>query len=170
MTTTQERDALLRTLEARFEQNMRRHEGVPWAAVRERLEGNPAALTSLQAMEASGGEPDVVGRDAATGQILFYDCSKQSPAGRRSLCFDRQALDARKKNKPEGSAQEMAEAIGVELLTEAEYRELQRLGEFDTTTSSWTFSWDHLTPPPGGGGRGLRVRLAADPRPSRGTR
>jgi hypothetical protein len=134
---TRERDALLRTLEARFEQNMRRHEGVAWAAVRERLEGSPAALASLQAMETSGGEPDVVGRDAATGQILFHDCSRQSPAGRRSLCFDRQALDARKKNKPDGSAQELAASMGVELLTEAEYRELQRLGEYDTTTSSW---------------------------------
>jgi hypothetical protein len=135
--TTQERDELLRAHKARFEQNMHRHKGVPWAAVKARLEANPGALETLRAMEASGGEPDVVGYDKKTGHVLFCDCSKQSPSGRRSLCYDREALESRKKHKPQNSAVEMAAAMGVELLTEAQYRELQQLGEFDTTTSSW---------------------------------
>ncbi len=132
-----ERDDLLQTLEARFEANARRHEGIAWADVLARLEDDPGALESLRRMEASGGEPDVIGRDDASGEVTFCDCSAQSPAGRRSVCYDREALDSRKKNKPETSAMELAAAMGVEMLTEAQYRELQRLGEFDTTTSSW---------------------------------
>ena len=131
-----ERDALIATLEARFEKHMRRHDGIAWTAVQARLEGNAAALASLHAMETSGGEPDVIGGDAS-GRVTFCDCSAESPGGRRSLCYDREALDARKENKPAGSAVEMAAELGVELLTEQEYRELQRLGEFDLKTSSW---------------------------------
>ena len=133
----QERVELLQVLQARFEKNMQRHEGVAWAEVQARLEGAPAALKSLQAMEASGGEPDVIARDRKSGQVTFCDCAAESPAGRRSLCYDRKALDARKENKPKGSALEAAEAIGVELLTEEQYRALQALGEFDLKTSSW---------------------------------
>jgi hypothetical protein len=136
-----ERDELLAGLKARFEKNMRRHEGIAWDAVQTRLDRNPAALTSLRAMEASGGEPDVIGT-GKTGQVTFCDCSVESPTGRRSLCYDREALDARKENKPTGSAVEMAGEMGVELLTEHEYRALQELGEFDTKTSSWV-----VTPP-----------------------
>lgn len=132
-----ERDDLLRTLSARFEANMNRHPGVDWASVQERLESNSAALWSLSQMEQSGGEPDVTGVDPSTGEIILVDCSAQSPRGRRSLCYDREALDARKSNKPASSAVEMATAMGVQLLSEAEYRRLQELGEFDTTTSSW---------------------------------
>lgn len=135
--TIQQRDELLRALEARFEENMHRHVEVTWADVRLRLEGNPAALKSLRAMEASGGEPDVVGRDRQTGEILFYDCSKQSPIGRRSVCYDHEARESRKKHKPQDSATRMAAEMAIDLLTEEQYRELQRLGEFDTTTSSW---------------------------------
>jgi hypothetical protein len=134
---TKARDELLRTLKTRFDEHARRHEGIAWAEVQTRLEQNPDALASLAAMEATGGEPDVIARDAKTGQLTFCDCSAESPAGRRSLCYDREALDARKENKPQGSAVEMAAEMGVELLTEAEYRALQRLGEFDTKTSSW---------------------------------
>jgi hypothetical protein len=133
----QERDQLLRSLQSRFEKNMDRHEGFAWAKVLARLEATPAALASLSAMEASGGEPDVIGQDAATGQLIFCDCSPESPAGRRSLCYDREALNARKENKPQGSAVEMAIDMGVELLTEEQYRTLQQLGEFDLKTSSW---------------------------------
>ncbi len=133
----QEREELLRTLEARFEQNMHRHEGLEWADVAARLEGDPDALRSLSEMERTGGEPDVVGREEETGRYTFFDCSAESPAGRRSLCYDQEALEARKKHKPEGSAVELAEAMGIDLLTEEEYRELQRTGEFDTKTSSW---------------------------------
>lgn len=135
--TTQVRDALLQTLKDRFEKNMRRHEGIAWSDVQARLDRHPEALESLRAMESTGGEPDVIGREEATGRIVFCDCSAQSPTGRRSLCFDREALEARKKNKPAGSAVERAAEMGIELLTEEEYRALQRLGEFDTTTSSW---------------------------------
>ena len=134
--TAAERDALLRTLRDRFEKNGQRHRGIAWAEVEARLEGNAAALRSLQAMEETGGEPDVIGRDAS-GAITFCDCAAESPEGRRSLCYDREALDARKEAKPRGSALEMAAALGVELLTEQEYRELQQLGEFDLRTSSW---------------------------------
>jgi hypothetical protein len=132
-----ERDSLLQALEARFEQHPQRHAGLAWAPVRARLVAQPAALASLQAMEASGGEPDVIGHEAATGQVVFCDCSAESPAGRRSLCYDRAALDARKENKPEGSAMEAAAAMGLRLLGEDEYRALQQLGEFDLKTSSW---------------------------------
>ncbi len=134
--TPPERDALIETLRARFERHMHRHRGMEWAAVQARLERNLDALRSLRAMEASGGEPDVIGEDEA-GHITFCDCSAESPSGRRSLCYDRDALDSRKENKPQGSAVETAAELGVELLTEQQYRELQQLGEFDTRTSSW---------------------------------
>ena len=133
----QQRDDLLRALKARFEKNMHRHHGVAWAEVQARLESNPGALRSLLAMEATGGEPDVTSQDKGTGRVTFSDCSPESPAGRRSLCYDRAALDARKENKPQGSAVEMAAKMGVDLLTEEQYRALQTLGEFDTKTSSW---------------------------------
>lgn len=132
-----EREELLETLQARFEKNVHRHEGLAWSDVEARLEGNPDALRSLSEMERTGGEPDVVGQDEKTGRYVFCDCSAESPTGRRGLCYDREALDARKKHKPEGSAVEMARAMGIDLLTEEEYRELQKLGEFDTKTSSW---------------------------------
>ena len=135
------RDALLEALEARFEKHMGRHAGMKWAAVHERLHGNAGALAALHAMEASGGEPDVVGA-ATAGMVVFVDCSAESPAGRRSLCYDRKALDARKANKPAGSAVEQAREMGITLLTEAQYRDLQQYGEFDAKTSSWV-----LTPP-----------------------
>jgi hypothetical protein len=131
-----ERDGLIEKLKARFEKNMGRHRGIAWAAVQARLDGNPAALKSLRAMEASGGEPDVVGDDKS-GQITFWDCSAESPIGRRSVCYDKEARISRKENKPQGSAVEMAAELGIELLTEEQYRELQQLGEFDTKTSSW---------------------------------
>ena len=133
----QEREKLLRALTARFEKNMRRHKGIAWADVQATLEGNPDALRSLLEMESTGGEPDVISHDRETGQFTFCDCSAESPAGRRSLCYDREALDARKEAKPKGSAVDMAAAMGIDLLTEEQYRELQRLGEFDTKTSSW---------------------------------
>jgi hypothetical protein len=131
------REALLDLLEARFEAHRERHEGVRWDDVRARLEAHPERLWSLERMEATGGEPDVVRRDEATGAVVFVDCSEQSPAGRRSLCFDRAAREARKKAPPADDAVGMAAAMGVELLSEAEYRSLQRLGAFDTKTSSW---------------------------------
>ena len=131
-----ERDELLRTLKDRFERNMHRHESVAWADVQARLEGNNAALRSLHAMEASGGEPDVIGQEAS-GELAFCDCSPESPAGRRSICYDKEARAARKQHKPKSSAVEMADEMGIELLTEERYRELQQLGEFDTKTSSW---------------------------------
>ena len=127
---------LLAHLKARFEKHMHRHKGIAWATVQARLERNPGALKALQAMEASGGEPDVIAAEKS-GHIIFCDCSAESPSGRRSLCYDREALDARKENKPQGSAVEMAAEMGIELLTEQQYRELQELGEFDTKTSSW---------------------------------
>jgi hypothetical protein len=130
-------DELLRSLKTRFEKNMARHKGMEWAQVLARLEANPAKLWSLGEMERTGGEPDVVGSDKKTGEYIFYDCSADSPKGRRSLCYDREALEARKEHKPKDSAMDMAAAIGVELLTEEQYRELQTLGEFDTKTSSW---------------------------------
>lgn len=132
-----ERDALLKVLQARFEKHAKRHAGIAWADVEARLAKNAAALRALQAMEETGGEPDVIARDAKTGELTFCDCSAESPAGRRSLCFDDEALDARKEAKPKGSAVAAAEEMGIELLTEAQYRELQRLGEFDLKTSSW---------------------------------
>jgi len=132
-----ERENLLDTLKARFEKHARRHKGIAWADVQARLEGSPEALASLAHMEASGGEPDVIGHDPKTGQFTFCDCSAESPPGRRSLCYDREAFEARKENKPQGSAAEAAAAMGIALLTEEEYRGLQKLGEFDAKTSSW---------------------------------
>jgi Protein of unknown function (DUF4256) len=130
-------DELLKVWKARFEQNMNRHQGLKWAQVQAKLEANEQKLGSLAEMERTGGEPDVVGHDGKTGEYILYDCSAESPKGRRSLCYDREALDLRKENKPKGSAMDMAAAMGVELLTEEQYRELQKLGNFDTKTSSW---------------------------------
>jgi len=130
-------EELLKALKARFEKNMNRHKGLDWAKVQTKLEANAEKLWSLNEMERTGGEPDVVGQDKKTGEYIFYDCAAESPKDRRSLCFDREALDSRKENKPKGNAMEMAEAMGVEVLTEEEYRELQKLGEFDLKTSSW---------------------------------
>jgi hypothetical protein len=131
------REELLATLEDRFQHNMHRHRGLRWADVRDRLEGLPDKLRSLDEMERTGGEPDVVGRDETSGAYLFVDCSSQSPKGRRSVCYDREALEARKKHPPKASAVESAAAMGAVLLTEEEYRKMQELDEFDTTTSSW---------------------------------
>ena len=133
----QERDNLLQTLQARFEKHMRRHKGLAWDKLQAKLEASPKALMVLAAMENSGGEPDVIGYDRVADQYIFCDCSAESPSERRSLCYDRKALDARKENKPKGCVVEVAADIGVELLTEAQYRELQQLGEFDLKTSSW---------------------------------
>jgi hypothetical protein len=135
--TGKQRDAFLETLKARFEAQMHRHPGLDWAAVQTRVLSNSTKLWSLNEMEQSGGEPDVVGIDRATGEYIFVDCSAQSPKGRRSVCYDRQALDARKEHKPKSNAVEMATAIGATLLTVDEYRQLQELDQFDTTTSSW---------------------------------
>ena len=132
-----QREELLKTLKARFEKNMNRHKGLAWAQVQAKLEANPEKLWSLHEMERTGGEPDVVGQDKKTGEYIFYDCSAESPKARRSLCYDREALDSRKENKPANNALDVAAAMGVELLTEEQYRELQKLGEFDTKTSSW---------------------------------
>ena len=131
------RDTLLKSLKARFEANVSRHPGIKWAAVQARLESSGNKLWSLNEMENSGGEPDVVSQEKKGGELLFVDCSAQSPKGRRSVCYDRAALESRKENKPKDSAENMAAAMGAELLTEEEYRALQTLGEFDTTTSSW---------------------------------
>ncbi|NLD69430.1 MAG: DUF4256 domain-containing protein [Limnobacter sp.] len=133
----QQRDELLRTLEQRFERNMRRHEGIAWADVEARLEDRPRALESLRAMEETGGEPDVIGRNERSGSVTFCDCAAESPSGRRSVCYDKEARVSRKEHRPEASAVEMAADMGVELLTEAQYRALQELGGFDTKTSSW---------------------------------
>ena len=134
---TSEREDLLRILRTRFDKNPRRHQGVSWSVVQSRLERNVAALESLHAMESTGGEPDVIGSPDAADHVTFIDCSPESPAGRRSLCYDREALDSRKENKPEGSAVERAASMGIELLTEEQYRVLQEFGEFDAKTSSW---------------------------------
>lgn len=133
----EERQQLLGTLKARFEKNMNRHNGLEWAAVQARLEVNPGKLWSLSEMERTGGEPDVAGYDEQTDEYIFYDCSAESPRGRRSICYDPEALAARKENKPADSAVGMAADMGIELLTEEQYRELQKLGRFDTKTSSW---------------------------------
>ena len=135
--SAEQQGELLRVLEARFQKNTSRHADVAWTEVRGRLEANPAKLWSLNEMERTGGEPDVVGLDEGTGEYLFFDCSAESPAGRRSLCYDREALDSRKEHPPEDSAIDMAAAIGIELLTEEQYLELQTLGDFDEKTSSW---------------------------------
>ena len=132
-----EQEALLKTLKARFEKNMSRHKGLEWAKVQARLEANPRKLRSLNEMETTGGEPDVVDHDKKSGEYIFYDCSAESPKGRRSVCYDREALEARKEHKPKDSAINMATAMGIELFTEEQYRELQKLGEFDLKTSSW---------------------------------
>ena len=131
------REELLRALKARFEKNLNRHKGLDWAKVQARLEANPEKLWSLNEMERTGGEPDVVGQDKKTGEYIFFDCSAESPKGRTSLCYDREALDSRKEFKPKNNAMDMAAAMGIELLTEEQYLELQKLGEFDTKTSSW---------------------------------
>ena len=136
LTSEDSRD-FLAELKKRFEENMDRHKGLAWAKVQAKLEADAKKLWSLSEMERTGGEPDVVGFDKKTGEFIFYDCSSESPKGRRSLCYDGDALEARKEHKPKNSAVDMAAAIGVELLTEEEYLEMQRLGEFDTTTSSW---------------------------------
>jgi hypothetical protein len=132
-----QREELLRALKARFEKNMNRHQGLAWDKVQAKLEANAEKLWSLNEMERTGGEPDVVGHDKKTGEYIFYDCPADSPKGRRSVCYDREALESRKEHKPKDSAVAMAAAMGIELLTEEQYRELQKLGEFDTKTSSW---------------------------------
>src|SRR5215470_15689067 len=132
-----QRDELLKALKGRFEKHMNRHQGLAWAEVQAKLEANAEKLWSLGEMERTGGEPDVVGHDKKSGEYIFYDCSAESPKDRRSLCYDREALDARKENKPKGNAVEAATAMGIELLSEEQYRELQKLGEFDLKTSSW---------------------------------
>ena len=130
-------EELLKKLKIRFEKNMNRHNGIEWAKIQAKLEAHPEKLSSLNAMESTGGEPDVVGYDEETGEYLFCDCSAESPKGRRSVCYDREALESRKKHKPEDSAIDMAAAMGIELITEEQYRELQKLGNFDLRTSSW---------------------------------
>ncbi len=132
-----QRQEILQTLEARFHNNMNRHKGLDWAKVQARLESHAEKLWSLSEMERTGGEPDVVGHNKKTGEYIFFDCSEQSPQGRRNLCYDREALNSRKEHKPKDSAINVAMAIGVELLTEEQYRQLQKLGAFDTKTSSW---------------------------------
>ncbi|MGH2536132.1 MAG: DUF4256 domain-containing protein [Candidatus Promineifilaceae bacterium] len=133
----EQREELLGALKARFEKNMNRHEALEWAPVPPKLEANPQKLWSLSEMERTGGEPDIVGHDRKSGEYIFYDCSAESPNGRRNVCYDREAQEARKANKSENNAMDMAAAMGIELLTEEQYRELQNLGEFDTKTSSW---------------------------------
>ena len=135
-----QREELLRTLQARFQANMTRHKGLVWGEVEDRLEAHAEKLWSLSEMERTGGEPDVVGHDKKTGEYIFYDCSAESPKGRRSLCYDRDALESRKEHKPKGSAIDLADAMGIELLAEEQYRHLQTLGAFDTTTSSWVMT------------------------------
>jgi len=132
-----QREVLLSALKDRFEKNMNRHKGLQWAELQAKLEVRPEKLWSLSEMERTGGEPDVVSHDKNTDEYIFYDCSAESPNGRRSFCYDRKALDARKEAKPKNSAIDMARAIGIEILTEEEYRQLQKLGKFDTKTSSW---------------------------------
>jgi hypothetical protein len=133
----QQREDLLTTLKSRFEKNINRHKDLEWPTLLAKLEENPEKLWSLNEMERTGGEPDVVGHDKKTGDFIFYDCSAESPKGRRSLCYDREALESRKEHKPADNALDTAAAMGIELLTEEQYRELQKLGEFDTKTSSW---------------------------------
>ncbi|MCK9423520.1 MAG: DUF4256 domain-containing protein [Bacteroidales bacterium] len=132
-----QREELIRALKARFEKNMNRHKGIEWVKPQAKLEANTEKLWSLNEMERTCGEPDVVGHDNKTGEYIFYDCSAESPKGRRSVCYDREGLESRKEHKPENNAMDMAAAMGIELLTEEQYRELQKLGNFDTKTSSW---------------------------------
>src|SRR5215475_14491140 len=134
---SEQREELLKALKARFEKNMNRHKGLEWAKVQAKLEANTEKLWSLHEMERTGGEPDVVVHDKKTGEYIFYDCSAESPKGRRSVCYDREALEARKEHKPGNNAMDMAAAMGIEILTEEQYRELQKLGNFDTKTSNW---------------------------------
>jgi hypothetical protein len=135
--STEKREELLLILRARFEKNMSRHKGLEWANVEAKLKSSPEKLWSLSEMESTGGEPDVVGHDKKSGEYIFYDCSAETPKGRRSICYDHEALEARKENKPENSAIQMATGMGIELLSEEQYRELQKLGKFDMKTSSW---------------------------------
>jgi hypothetical protein len=135
--TAEQRENLLVTLKARFEKNMKRHKGIGWAEVQTRLEADTARLWTLNEMERTGGEPDVVARDRKTGEFIFYDCSAESPGGRRNVCYDRQGQDSRKEARPENNAVDMAQDMGIELLDEEQYLELQKLGELDTRTSSW---------------------------------
>ncbi|MDD5267702.1 MAG: DUF4256 domain-containing protein [Methylococcales bacterium] len=137
-------DELIKTLKDRFAKNMRRHTAIDWNSVQEKLEASPEKLQALYEMERTGGEPDVVGYDEKTGEFIFCDCSPESPTGRRSLCYDREALDLRKENKPSGNALEMASSIGIEILMEQQYRELQTLGKFDRKTSSWVKAPDKV--------------------------
>jgi hypothetical protein len=133
----EQREELFRALKARFEKNMNRHKGIEWTDVQAKLEADTGKLWSLNEMERTGGEPDVVGHDNQTGEYIFYDCSAESPKGRRSVCYDREALESRKEHKPENNAMDMAAAMGIQLLTEGQYRELQKLGNFDMKTSNW---------------------------------
>ena len=142
--SSKQREELFTTLKARFEKNMARHEGVAWDKVQARLEANSEKLWSLSEMERTGGEPDVVDQDKNTGEYAFYDCSPESPKGRTSLCYDREALDSRKEHKPKSSAMDMAATMGAELLTEEQYQELQKLGNFDTKSSSWLKTPDDI--------------------------
>jgi hypothetical protein len=135
--SAEQREKLLNALKARFEKNMNRHKGLEWAGVKAKLEANTEKLWSLNEMEKTGGEPDVLGHDKKTGEYVFFDCSAESPKGRVSVCYDREGLDSRKEHKPENTAMDMAAAMGVELLTEEQYYDLQKLGDFDTKTSSW---------------------------------
>jgi hypothetical protein len=133
----EQRDEILSVLKIRFENNMNRHNGLEWSTIKAKLEANFEKLWSLNEMERTGGEPDVIGYDKLTGEFIFYDCSAESPKGRRSFCYDRDALESRKEHKPENNAVDMADAMGIDILTEEQYRELQKLGNFDTKTSSW---------------------------------
>lgn len=142
--STEEREELLRVLKARFEKNMNRHEGLELAKVQAKLDANTEKLWSLGEMERTGGEPDVIGLDKMTGEYIFYDCSEESPKGRRSLCYDHEALESRKENRPKNNVIDMAAAMGIALLTEEEYRDLQKLGKFDTKTSSWIKTPDDI--------------------------
>lgn len=142
--TPEQREQLLRILKDRFEEHMNRHQGVDWTKVQAKLDANAEKLWSLGEMERTGGEPDVVGYDKKKNEYVFYDCSEESPKDRRSLCYDREALDSRKEHKPKNSVTDMAAAMGIELLTEEQYRELQKLGVFDTKTSSWVQTPDEI--------------------------
>ena len=139
-----QREELIKTLKTRFEKNMNRHKGIEWSQVSAKFEASTEKLWSLSEMERTGGEPDVVGIDKKTGEYIFFDCAAESPAGRRSICYDREALESRKEHKPANSAEGMAETIGIELLTEEQYRELQKLGNFDMKTSSWVKTPDNI--------------------------
>ncbi|HEX6171536.1 MAG TPA: DUF4256 domain-containing protein [Chitinophagaceae bacterium] len=142
--SSEQREDLLKVLKTRFEKNMNRHKGLEWAKILAKLEADPEKLWILDDMEETGGEPDVIGYDKKTGEYIFYDCSAESPKDRRSLCYDRKALESRKENKPKNNAIDMATEMGIEILTEEQYRQLQKLGEFDTKTSSWVKTPDDI--------------------------